>query len=230
MRGGPVGKSQRDYHGGKRGSCNDMLAIWPSAVDQYESGTVIRALLIAMVFASIGVVANRASDDPVPWVYAPPSAVVLAGVTVQLIDEREAAKFLDDPGTVFVDSRTCPDYAKSHVRGAVCLPPEDVEHRFPAVEPLIPSESRVILYCYGPECDMAEKVGEFLAQMGYRNLLIMSSGFPAWVKAKFPIDGRTEQDTAVEGPEDIFMEEEIGDEVIASRRFCRCRPLLISRS
>ena len=197
---------------------------------QTFAGIVMRALLIAMGFASIGLVANRVADDPVPWVYAPPSEVVLAGITVPLIDEREAAKFLDDPGTVFVDSRKCPDYAKDHVRGALCLPPDDVEQRFLAVEPLIPSESRVILYCYGPECDMAEKVGEFLAQMGYRNMLIMSSGFPAWEKAKLPVDGRNERDTAIEDPEEILREDEFGDQVIAAHRFCRClQPFKIAR-
>ena len=39
---------------------------------QTFAGIVMRALLIAMVFASIGLVVNRAADDPVPWVYAPP--------------------------------------------------------------------------------------------------------------------------------------------------------------
>jgi rhodanese-related sulfurtransferase len=152
--------------------------------------------LIAIIFASLGLVANRAADDRVPLVYTPPKEVILAGVAVQLIDEKEAAKFLDDPGTVFVDSRGCSEYAISRVKGSVCLPPEDVEVRFPAVEPLLPSESRIILYCHGPECDMAERVGEFLARLGYRNLFIMSSGFPAWVKAKYPIEGESGQDTA----------------------------------
>jgi rhodanese-related sulfurtransferase len=175
------------------------------------AGLVMRALLIAIVFASIGIVVNQAADDRVPWVYAPSREVVLAGLKVQLIDENEAARFLSDPETVFIDSRKCMDYAKSHVKGAICLPPDDVEQRFPAVEPLIPSESRVILYCYGPECDMAEKVGEFLAQMGYKNMLIMSSGFPAWEKAKYPVDGRSEKDTAIEDPKDIFMEDEIAE-------------------
>jgi rhodanese-related sulfurtransferase len=197
---------------------------------QTFAGTATRALLIGMVFASVGVVANLAADNPVPWVYAPPSEVVLAGVTVSLIDEREAAKFLDDPATVFVDSRKCLDYAKAHVRGALCLPPDDVEQRFPSVEPLVPPESRVILYCYGPECDMAEKVGVFLAQMGYRNLLIMSSGFPAWLKAKYPIDGKSEQDTAIADPEEILMEEEFGNQVMAAHSLCRClQPFKVTR-
>jgi len=192
-------------------------------------GVFIRALLIGITFASVGLMANFASDDPVPWVYTPPREIILAGVAVQLIDERQAASFRDDPDTVFVDTRGCLDYAKSHVSGAVCLPPEDVEQRFPAVEPLIPPGSRVILYCYGPECDMAERVGLFLAQLGYRNMMIMSSGFNEWEKAKFPVDGTSKGDTAIEDPEDFWRQDEIAETEIASRRFCRCRdPLKVA--
>jgi rhodanese-related sulfurtransferase len=188
------------------------------------TGIVIRALLIAVAFASMGIVANLATDHRLPWVYAPPKDIELAGVPVKLIDEREALKFLDDPETVFVDSRKCDDYAKSHVKGAICLPPDDVEQRFPSVEPLMPMDNRLILYCYGPECDMAERVGAFLAQLGYKNMMIMSSGFPAWEKAKFPVDGRSREDAAIEDPQDYWREDEIAesDTEIASRRFCRC--------
>lgn len=186
------------------------------------AGMFIKSLSMVIVSASVGLMANFAADNPIPWVYAPPREIALAGVTIRLIDEREAAGFLDDPGTVFVDSRGCLDYAKSHVSGAVCLPPEDVEQRFPSVEFMIPPDSLVILYCHGPECDMAERVGLFLAQVGYTNMMIMSAGFPAWEKAKLPIDGQTPADAAIEDPDDIFLEEEIGDSVVASRRLCRC--------
>jgi rhodanese-related sulfurtransferase len=148
--------------------------------------------------------------------------MLLAGVKVQLIDAKAAHKYSHDSGTVFVDSRECRDYAKLHVKGAICLPCDDVEQRFPAVEPLIPQESRVILYCYGPECDMAEKVGTFLAQQGYKNMMIMSSGFSEWEKAQFPVERRSKEDAAIEDLEDIWRHDEIADIEIASRRLCRC--------
>ena len=176
------------------------------------AGLVIRALLIAMVFASVGLLVNQAADDRRSlgvrsaeerwsWLVSRYSSLT----------KKRPQSFWTIRQLFLWIPRKCSDYAKSHVRGAVCLPPDDVEQRFPSVEPLIPSESRVILYCYGPECDMAEKVGEFLAQMGYKNMLIMSSGFPAWVKAKYPVDGRSEKDTAIEDPQDIFMEDEIAE-------------------
>jgi rhodanese-related sulfurtransferase len=185
---------------------------------------ICRALAITLAFSSIGMFANLASDTPIPWVYSPPKEITVAGVKVQLIDEREAVKFLNDPETVFIDSRKCDDYAKSHVKGAICLPPDDIEQRFPSIEALMPTEGRFILYCYGPECDMAERVSEFLAQMGHKNLMIMSSGFPAWLKARFPVDGKGKEDAAIGDPEDFWREEEIADSdtEIVLRRFCRC--------
>jgi rhodanese-related sulfurtransferase len=152
------------------------------------AGLVMKAVVIAIGFASMGLMLNLTAAKPIPWVYAPPKEVVVAGVKVQFIDEKAAARLLDDSTTVFIDSRKCDDYAKSHVKGAVCMPPDTVQERYPVVEPLLPSESQVILYCYGPECDMAERVAEFLAQLGYRNMMIMTSGFAAWEKADLPVE------------------------------------------
>ena len=171
-----------------------------------------RCLIISLFFASIGLLSNLATGKPLPWVYARPMEVVLAGVKVELITEREALKFLDNPGTVFIDSRKCSDYSKSHVRGAICLPPDDMEQRFPSVETLIPRDYRVILYCYGPKCDMAEKVGTFLGEMGYKNMMIMSSGFPAWDKAKYPVEDSTSKNS---DPSDFARSFEVGEFLVA---------------
>lgn len=176
-----------------------------------------RAIIIALTFTAIGVFANVAADDPLPWVYVPPKEIALDGAQIALIDENEAVRFLDDPGTVFVDSRDFKDYAISHVKGAVCLPPDDVEQRFPSVEPLIPIESRIILYCHGPECDMAEKVAAFLSQMGYGKLVIMNSGFPAWKKAKYPVESATENGAAYENyNDDSIFEKKVAASGFAS--------------
>jgi rhodanese-related sulfurtransferase len=144
--------------------------------------------VLAIAFASVGIVKNLVSTVPLLWLYCPPEEIVIEGVRVPLIDEREAMRFLHEPETVFVDARNCSDVAKSKVIGALCLPPDDIERRFPLVEQLIQPDSRVILYCYGPECDMAERVARFLASMGYRNMMIMSSGFAAWQRAKYPLE------------------------------------------
>ena len=155
---------------------------------------VIRALIIAVAASCIGLGMNLASGRNLPWIYVPPDQIDIKGLKVPLLNEKEAHRLFDNPDTVFVDTREPDDYAKRHVRGAVLLTPEGMERRFLAVEPLLPRTSRLILYCYGPECDMAEKVAEFLVDLEYSNLAIMSAGFPAWRKAGYHIDQSSKGD------------------------------------
>lgn len=51
-------------------------------------GTVLRALIIAGIWGSIGVSVNLISAEPVPWIYEPPKSVDIAGIKVLLMDEK----------------------------------------------------------------------------------------------------------------------------------------------
>lgn len=148
---------------------------------------VIKAFVIAAVASSVGLALNAMASKPLPLVYIPPKHLELGGVKVTLINEKEAKKQFDIEGTIFVDTRETKAYAEGHVKGALLLPADTMEDRFPLIQPLLPEESSLILYCYGPECEMAEKVGLFLAQLGYKRMMIMSAGFPEWKKAGYPV-------------------------------------------
>jgi rhodanese-related sulfurtransferase len=159
-------------------------------------GIAFRALALLLVWSSIGLAINAVSSKGIPWVYAPPTEITISGVKVPLWDEKMAFKYFDDPSTTFVDTRKAEDYGEGHVKGAVSLPRADKEDRFPLVQPLLPEENRIVLYCYGPECEDAERVAEFLVQLDYKNMAIMSPGFPEWKKAGYPMSSRTDD----EGP------------------------------
>jgi rhodanese-related sulfurtransferase len=153
-------------------------------------GIMLRAVIIAALASVVGLGLNVVSSNPIPWVYVPPIEVELTGgVKATLIDEKEARKLLEEEGTIFIDSRHKDDYEKQHVKGALFLCPEDKEEQFVAVQPLMPEDSRLILYCYGPQCDMAEEVAKFLVQLGYKKMMIMSAGFKAWKQADYPVEG-----------------------------------------
>lgn len=153
------------------------------------AGIALRAFVITVVAAGVGAGVNLVSPRAVPWIYQPRTEAVIDGTRVPFTDERKAREFFDDPQTVFLDTRTEEDYRDGHVRGALSLPEPDLETRFPDVEPFLPADTRIILYCTGPDCDMAEKVAAFLLKMGRRNLMIMASGFAAWKAAGFPVEG-----------------------------------------
>jgi rhodanese-related sulfurtransferase len=156
-------------------------------------GIFFRALLIAVAASLIGLGLNQVSSKPVPWIYAPPNEIEISGLKVPFIDEKEARKLMDKEGTIFVDTRHKDDYDKKRVKGAIFLPQDDKEERFVLVQPLLPEDARLILYCYGPQCDMAEEVARFLSQLGYKEMMIMTAGFRAWDQAGYPIEGETDR-------------------------------------
>lgn len=153
--------------------------------------TVLRAAIIAAVASLIGIGLNVVSPRGLPWIHARPSELVVGEVRIPLIDVAKAHEFLEDGETMFVDTRDDAEYSEGHVRGALSLPEPNKEERFPSVQPLLDEEGRIILYCSGPECEMAEKTAYLLVQLGYRSLMIMSDGFPAWQKAGYPVEGST---------------------------------------
>ncbi len=141
---------------------------------------ILRASIITLICFLIGAGSNLIPSRHISWLYVPPKEVTISNHRIPLISLEEAEKWLDDPLGVFVDTRTDKDYAKGHVRGAISLSPEDMEQRFPGLEPLMPQGSKLILYCYGPDCDMAEKVASFLIDFGYSDMMIMKDGYPGW--------------------------------------------------
>ncbi|MCX5874327.1 MAG: rhodanese-like domain-containing protein [Deltaproteobacteria bacterium] len=148
----------------------------------------LRAAIIALICFCIGSGSNFIRAWQLPWLYIPPNEITISGHKIPFCTADEAEKWLDDPQTVFIDTRHEKDYAAGHVRGAIFLSPENKEQRFPGIEPLVPQGSKLILYCYGPDCDMAETVAAFLIDLGHSHLMIMSDGYPGWEQKGLPIE------------------------------------------
>jgi rhodanese-related sulfurtransferase len=152
-------------------------------------GLVIRSLFIAIVFATIGLGTNMLSSKSIPLLYESPSEIEISGVKMPLVNEHVAHDYFGDSTTSFLDTRQPEDYSEGHVKGALGISPENFIDNFPEIQPLLPQENRIVLYCYGPECDMAERVAKFMIDLGYKNLAIMSAGFRPWEAAGYPIEG-----------------------------------------
>lgn len=147
-----------------------------------------KGLMLGCLTCGVAILAGLFLREFIPVVYAASREIVLTGVKIPLIDTRRARNYFGDGITVFVDARRADDYEAGHVTGALFLPPHQLEQRFPSVEPQLPRSHRLIVYCYSPKCDMAERVAQFLAQMGYRNLMIMETGYRAWERAGYPVE------------------------------------------
>ena len=87
---------------------------------------------------------------------------------------------------VLVDALAPMSFARSHLPGAINLPPEWVDDRGPRKIPDLDLE--VVVYCVDVDCDSSVLVAERLIELGYRNVRHYPGGKRDWVKAGLPLD------------------------------------------
>ncbi|SNR40897.1 rhodanese-like domain-containing protein [Actinomadura mexicana] len=87
------------------------------------------------------------------------------------------------PGIVVVDTRSAESWAQGHVRGAVHLPTAEIAERAAA---LVPEDADVVVYCWGPGCNGAQKAALEFAKLG-RPVKEMLGGFEYWVREGYPV-------------------------------------------
>ena len=88
---------------------------------------------------------------------------------------------------VLVDALAPMSYARSHLPGAINLPPESVDGR---AQRRIPDfDTEVIVYCSDAGCDSSVVVANRLLELGYRNVVHYTEGKNDWVAAGLPLEG-----------------------------------------
>ena len=107
--------------------------------------------------------------------------------TVERISREHLQQKLEQGGElVLVDALSPMSYARSHLPGAINMPPEWVAERAPV---RIPSfETEVVVYCSDADCDASGIVAERLIELGYRNVRHYAEGKNDWVDAGLALD------------------------------------------
>jgi rhodanese-related sulfurtransferase len=88
------------------------------------------------------------------------------------------------PGIVVVDTRSEESWAQGHVQGAVHLPTGEIAERAGAV---VPQDVTVVVYCWGPGCNGAQKAALEFAKLGLP-VKEMIGGFEYWAREGFPVE------------------------------------------
>ncbi|WP_449408502.1 rhodanese-like domain-containing protein [Microbacterium maritypicum] len=97
-------------------------------------------------------------------------------------DVHAARKAGDD--LVIVDVRSDEAWAQGRVAGAVHMHYSEIAARAP-IE--IPTEARVVVYCWSPGCNAGAKGALEFAKLGY-DVREMIGGFEYWVREGYPIE------------------------------------------
>jgi len=87
-------------------------------------------------------------------------------------------------GFVLVDVRGDEAWAQGRARGAIHMHYSEIEERAPRE---IPPGAAVVVYCWSPGCNAAQKGALAFARLGYR-VREMIGGFEYWAREGYPVE------------------------------------------
>ena len=85
---------------------------------------------------------------------------------------------------VLVDTRNLASWNQGHAKGAVHMPRLEVAERAPRE---IPIDVPVVVYCWSPGCNGADKAALEFAKLGYE-VRLMIGGFEYWAREGYEVE------------------------------------------
>jgi rhodanese-related sulfurtransferase len=104
--------------------------------------------------------------------------------SLETITSEELMSKMGGDEVVVIDVRPRHEYELSHIKNAKSLPKEHLHNELNN----IPKDKKIVAYCRGPLCVMADDVIELLKQKGY-DAARLEKGFPDWVALGLPVEG-----------------------------------------
>jgi Rhodanese-related sulfurtransferase len=149
--------------------------------------TIQRALLIGVLGAVLGLLANAVSPWRIPYI-TPPKKLVKAEEFLTL---DQAKELWSSGASFFLDAREPVDYAAGHIANAFNLPAANFEQRYPDIAQMLTFESQIVVYCNGEECELSHRLAEKLHEQGYKNIRLLHNGWTIWRDAGLPSETGT---------------------------------------
>ncbi len=150
-------------------------------------------LLVPAALAAVdGVVRPAAlSTPPAATTKATTTSTTPPGSTATPAAEIHDAAWLSaqiDAGAAVVDARPREEFLAAHVPGAVSLPFAEFSTGRPQALDFLPTDSPIVIYCSGGDCDASHKVATMLGSFGFSQTVLFDPGFPAWEQAGLPVE------------------------------------------
>ena len=178
----------------------------PEARWTFDGGVLMALLLISLV---AGCLVNALRARPVPWTYASHAETMDAAVTslsagtagqegappAQEIRLEDFQAFVTQHKGLVLDARPKVFYDLAHVPGAVSLPREAFAESYPRSREKFEGykDRPEAVYCSGADCTDSQLVTDALTKLGYRHLLIYTSGWEEWSQTGLPQEGSAAQ-------------------------------------
>ncbi|MDI6616914.1 MAG: rhodanese-like domain-containing protein [Syntrophaceae bacterium] len=143
--------------------------------------------LIIFMAGVVGLGVNFLRTDSLPLVGDWSVKTGTAGDSLA-IPLAEAARLFSEQAALFIDARYEEDYADGHIKGALNLPWDDVQTRFPDIAGAIPRDRVIITYCDGETCYLSHDLAIFLREKGFKEVRELVNGWTVWRDAGLPVE------------------------------------------
>ncbi len=142
-------------------------------------------LAVSLILAGYSAYSLAGRERTLPSTDAASSTV--AGIPLLRLGQAET--LWQEPSTLFVDVRSWQDYEFGHIPGAVHLPEEEFETRFPKLESRLRQAQTIVVYCGSRNCGLSLWAAIRLHNAGLTQAAIFPGGWNEWSFAGLPTAG-----------------------------------------
>ncbi len=111
----------------------------------------------------------------------------IPAIDIPLVRLPGAEALWQRSSTLFVDVRSDIDYQYGHIRGAVSLPEEEFEQRFPELKPRLERAQALVVYCKSEDCGKSLWTALRLRGEGLKQVRIYPAGWNEWYLKGLPV-------------------------------------------
>lgn len=97
-----------------------------------------------------------------------------------------AKRFFFKKKALFIDARPKEFYKRSHIKGAINIPPESEEELIKRIR--LPKDKVIITYCDDRTCGLSKELALELYSLGFDNVYYLKEGFKAWLSQNLPVE------------------------------------------
>jgi rhodanese-related sulfurtransferase len=100
---------------------------------------------------------------------------------------EEAVQDFKSQSALFADARSSYDFDAGHIHGAINLPEHEFDEWIGDFLGEIDFNTKIITYCHGPDCFLANDLAEKLFAAGFQHTHYITDGWEKWQKRKMPV-------------------------------------------
>jgi rhodanese-related sulfurtransferase len=143
------------------------------------------SLAIGLTLLMIRGVPHAHSEGAATAVCSAPTGSLAAAVW---IEQDAAHALMGDPGAVFVDCRSTPEFQSGHIATALSVPSDRPDLATPVAR-LLGAAKTIVAYCDAASgCESSHRLAARLRELGYPDVRILRDGMPGWLSRGFPAE------------------------------------------